>query len=481
MSNSTLTLTALHLVRLTTVLWRDVRKARPRLRAKESVPGGTRYIDRVHDMASILEQCVAKDETDAAAAIAWCRQRLDALRSLPGRVLGRTVVLSARVPEADRDATARELLAAWTGGKPGIVRGSPLPSGATLYSATDPGLLVLLCDPTEDAEVAAAARLYGPLRLAETMAHKIAAQHAEYEDLRGKLFAVRNELDAQLAPYTRAMTAAGPGVSPAAEAALDANHRVTIAYVNVCRVAARARRMAAMLRANRANLRTYLAAVGTGSSPKALAGRARAAGLAIGQVRTDLAAVRPLLDVAEWTSTYHCHRQLTTLALAEARESRLREEDSRRRDRVSLFLLVAAAWLGFTQVWEAVVAAQPEADRGTGWWAVSLLMFLPALLAGPVIWLLVWGGWSLAERLRRRRATRGSTATVATRYNPGQNEHTNRNRQRERSRRSPTNGNTSNAFTDQSSRPWRRRPIGPACAVTGSPTSTVRRSTGHSW
>jgi hypothetical protein len=399
MTADTVTVTAVHALRLTTVLRTDAAPARPTTSPLEVIT----QVDVVHDMASVLEQSASQDDFTPEAAVAWCRDRLDALTPVRGRVLGRTAVLFARVPEADRAAAARALFAAWAGGKPGAVRGGELVPGVALYSATDPGLLVLLCDPGDDAERAAAARLYGPLRLAEAFAHKVAAQQAEYEDLRGKLFDARNGLDAELAPYTRAVTAAGPSVSEAADRVLAANHRVTTAYVNLCRVVARARRMAAMLCANRANLRTYLAAVGDGPGRRAVAGRVRAAGLAVGQVRTDLAAVRPLLDVAEWTSTYHCHRQLTALALAEAKANRLREAEEKQRERVDLLLAAAAAWLGFTQVWEAVVAAQPEEVRGTGWWTMGVLMFVPALLAGPVIWLLVWGGWSLAERARARR------------------------------------------------------------------------------
>jgi hypothetical protein len=353
--------------------------------------------DRVHDVTSVLQQ-VGLSAEDPVKVVIRARECLAEFPAVAGNVLGRTAVVFARVRPAERWSVARTVLGTWTGGRPGVVRGGELAPGVAVYSATDPGVLVVLCDPDEVADREASARLYGPLRLAETLVHKLTAQQREYHALRGALSAARSALDAELAPYTRQVTAAQPGEN-AAERMLAANQRTTAAYVNLLRVVSRARRMAAMLRANRANLGGYLTAAGDGPGRRALAGRLRAAGLAVQQVQTDLADLRPLLDVAEWTSTYHCHRQLAALALTEAKENRLREADDRKRDRMMMLLTAAAAWLAFTQVWAAVVAAQPDSVRGTGWWAVGVLMFIPSLLAGLVSWGVVRGVWALARRM----------------------------------------------------------------------------------
>ena len=119
------------------------------------------------------------------------------------------------------------------------------------------------------------------------------------------------------------------------------------------------------------------------------------------ELRADLADVRPLLDVAKWTSTYHCNRQLAVLALTEAEESRIREADARRQDRMMLVLTVAAVWFGFTQTWEGGGSGPSRrvlVGPGGGPW--ERLMFVPSLVAGLVIWLLVRGGWRLAHRKR---------------------------------------------------------------------------------
>src|SRR5687767_2431723 len=111
MTVDTPAVTALHVIRFTTVPRRPGRVGDRSSRAGVSQPGFTTQVDVVHDMMSVLEQWTSTQDLAPQAAVAWCREQLDALPSGPGNVLGRTVVVFARVPEADRDATAHELLA----------------------------------------------------------------------------------------------------------------------------------------------------------------------------------------------------------------------------------------------------------------------------------------------------------------------------------------------------------------------------------
>ena len=178
MTSEPLTLDGVQFIMLTTV----------------SAPGGTHTrvtdvitrVERVHDVTAVLQQVSKSDPGDPVEVVSWSRTQLAKLPRVSGNVLGCTVVLFARVSSVHRATAAHAVLGAWTSGRPGVVRGGELAPGMAVYTATDPGILVVLCDPNDEADRESSARLYGPLRLAETLAHKVAAQQREYTALRGR-------------------------------------------------------------------------------------------------------------------------------------------------------------------------------------------------------------------------------------------------------------------------------------------------------
>jgi hypothetical protein len=347
-------------------------------------PGERRQVDEVHDVLSALAQI----DVERPVGVTELRAAAYRLRNpdyLPAQdLLGTTTFVVAKTT---RPGAGPALLTGILDGKSGPIDGGAWGQVGTVHAALDPDVIAIVCPPGDAADRRLGAALYGPVRLAEIMHHKIEGQYREYQEhLRPALLAAAEELDQALRPLADQMSAA---TEPALAPTLDRGRAVMGAYCRAVQALAPVQRVRSMLDGNLHNL-------------AALAGdafwqrRAQRDSQCLAQVDADLGLVRPVFDAAQWVGQFHHSRLLAQMNLTEMAESRQRDRDDEKRETHNRRLMVLGVWLGLAQIWAAYLSMLPTEHRPTGP-GLAWLSFAPALIG-----LVLLGGTLILEEIRRK-------------------------------------------------------------------------------
>jgi hypothetical protein len=365
---------------------------------------GELWVSRKHDALALLREFRVFGAVTLNEAAGLCQSLLLGPRP-PDGYLGQTTVLIAQPTEATSTRQLAEQLLTALGAGVGPIQGGVLQPGVELFSGSDPTWLVLLIKD-KDQEKAAGQLLNTTLWFVEMSFHKILGQQKEYGRIcgeGGRLFqqsqSLREELD-RLAAREQSDDIG------------DRLDRATRAYGELIKTVEWVRKTQVTLETNRANLLRYLPDLGQESGLAALVGRRQRADLAIGQARTDLGYLQPLLEYGRWVIGSLQTQKLIVIGQAESQAAAQRETDRRQAEEEGEWLKrhidVAVIWLTFAQFWGLALTAyfaeevaRPGETTWARFWQIWLLMWLPPTLLGVVLiffGLRLWRGWTRNKR-----------------------------------------------------------------------------------
>lgn len=157
----------------------------------------------------------------------------------------------------------------------------------------------------------------------------------------------------------------------------------------------------AMLHVNLKNLETIARAIPPSEAsgvvsnrlPDLLRRRIKAVEMPLAQIEADLQLVEPILSAAQSVGTTAHAALLSELTATEAEENHARSRENSRRETHNFLLMLAALWIGFSQLWLSWITLNPADARPTGLW------LLLAVAAPTLLFFAAWVAWAGLRRL----------------------------------------------------------------------------------
>ncbi len=309
---------------------------------------------------------------------------------------GETWFLLAQADAPSPEAIATGALQQLQHSNPRPLRGGPLRPGVELFVANNRQWIVLLTQPTEELEQQAAGYLYGPLRLIETLGHRIGWVLQEYKNsIRPELEDCQQQLQDELDKLIEHIDQAP--LDPE-ERDLQRDHQGVTqtvgAYRRLNELVSRASKVETTLRANRLTLMGAHREFSEGPGQAAVTSRLDEANIAVGQIETDLGYCRPLLESARWTAESHQASLLAGLNFAEHRQKAAQEN-------LNLLLTTLGIWVTVLTIWAPDLANSDGNLLSLAAWETMITTVPPALLIFVGLWWVVTLLWIAVRAIKR--------------------------------------------------------------------------------
>jgi len=360
----------------------------------QALPGEQRAVEPMHDCLAALHAVVVADAS-AMAPCDWTRPSADPQAAPTESRFGTTRVILVSLPdELETDTHVRQDILQAAVGDAAARAAQTLPDGSRLVCGDD-ATWVLVGRSRDIESCLAFAR--GPLRLVETLRHKVQGQFVEYETAfrQPYLDAIRTLRAGLQRLHTSWEGVRSPGERTARDSstAVRESHRVTQDYTAALLAQGPVRQIETMLAANLKNLSRAVATLMPGGTAGLFESRESSLEMLLAQVRADVESARPMLEAAH-SVTQSFHTQLLAdLASVEARENQQRAVESTRRDGQTRTLTLLGLWIGMNQLTNGWLSLPDTVTHGRPESLVAWLA-LPTLVTGT-LWLVFQGMFSM--------------------------------------------------------------------------------------
>ncbi|MCA9047637.1 MAG: hypothetical protein KDA89_02850 [Planctomycetaceae bacterium] len=349
--------------------------------------GERRHSESVHDCLTLLHKINAPDVAPAEASVSSLKAVLTFAEEHPlptSQRLGESRFVVVQISGGGlSDADFLQQIGEAVFGT--SVTSANVMSDGTLVQADNRQTLLLVC---ETSQLEAVVRLvYGPLRLLETLCHKIVGQFDEYRrNFREPLLSAADELQNRLHELqsrwrTTPTDAAGrqPTATQAASV-VRSGQQVTEAYTRLLMAESPVQQTKTMLLANLQNLEQLQSSMADAAANAVIRQRANQLPMLRAQVEADLGVTKPLLEAARCvTQTFHS-QMLAEVAAGEAESNRRQSDESRRREQQNLRLVLIGLWIGCNELVAAWLNLNPSVSGlrsiAAIIWTVLTLTFL---------------------------------------------------------------------------------------------------------